>query len=242
MAERNARSYAAPGWERAAPVLTSILVVALVAYVVVRNEPFADPNLVVLIRVILSLSTAVLGATIPGFLRVDWKLRGGLMIRAGGALALFVLTFVFTPSVLTPLGDPLVWRMPENQMERLDNVLKQVPPESRFKVRLLLLPASAQSHTFGDDLSKVLHHNGFDGERVTDFTLDADLDGLSVIVPNGTKRLGDIPPQTRQLMALLDQAGIPYILRPPGTSTVWDTPAIVVGMKPVHEKPQPSRN
>jgi hypothetical protein len=49
----------------------------------------------------------------------------------------------------------------------------------------------------------VLHQNGFDGERVTDYTLDANLYGLSVIVPNGTKRLDDVPAQTRHLITLL---------------------------------------
>jgi hypothetical protein len=47
---------------------------------------------------VLSLATAVLGATIPGFLDIGWKGRG-LAIRAGGALALFVLTFVYTPDL-----------------------------------------------------------------------------------------------------------------------------------------------
>ena len=40
-------------------------------YLVVRNEPFRDPNLVVIARTILSLSIAVLGATVPGFLNID---------------------------------------------------------------------------------------------------------------------------------------------------------------------------
>jgi hypothetical protein len=47
----------------------------------------------------LSLSIAVLGATVPGFLNVGWSGRG-LAIRAGGALALFVLTFLLTPQIV----------------------------------------------------------------------------------------------------------------------------------------------
>jgi hypothetical protein len=45
----------------------------------------------------------VLGATIPGFLSVGWS-GSGLTVRAGGALALFVLTYLFTPDLATKQG------------------------------------------------------------------------------------------------------------------------------------------
>lgn len=86
-------------WEKLLAYVAAFVALALVAFVVIRNEPFASPNIVVLLRTILSLSVAVLGATIPGFLNITWE-RGGLLIRAGGALALFLLTFLFTPHVL----------------------------------------------------------------------------------------------------------------------------------------------
>jgi len=76
----------------------------LVGFLVVRNQPFHDPNLVVLIRTVLSTAVAVLGATIPGFLHIDLAARG-VAIRAGGALALFVLTFFFSPGVLPGGGE-----------------------------------------------------------------------------------------------------------------------------------------
>jgi hypothetical protein len=48
-----------------------------------------------------------LGATIPGFLQVGWK-GSGLAVRAGGALALFVLTFVYTPDLVTKQGQTMI--------------------------------------------------------------------------------------------------------------------------------------
>jgi hypothetical protein len=48
---------------------------------------------------VLSFATATLGATIPGFLEVGWG-GSGLAIRAGGALALFVLIFFYTPDLV----------------------------------------------------------------------------------------------------------------------------------------------
>ena len=91
--------YVAQSWEKIVAYAVGIGIVATILFLVVRNEPFQDPNLVVLIRTLLSFATAVLGAIIPGFLRVSWKGRGW-MIRAGGAMALFVLTFLMTPRVL----------------------------------------------------------------------------------------------------------------------------------------------
>ncbi|WP_376960747.1 hypothetical protein ABNQ39_22570 [Azospirillum sp. A26] len=69
-------------------------------WLLIRNEPIADPKLFFALRVIVSVAAAVLGAAIPGFLQVRWS-RGGLAVRAGGALALFVLTFVYTPDLVT---------------------------------------------------------------------------------------------------------------------------------------------
>jgi hypothetical protein len=67
-------------------------------FLLVRNQAIADPRLFFVLRVVLSLSAATLGATIPGFLTVRWS-GHGLAIRAGGAIALFVLTFVYTPDL-----------------------------------------------------------------------------------------------------------------------------------------------
>jgi hypothetical protein len=86
-------------WEKITVVAIAGGIVLLVGWLVVRNEKFADPNLVVILRIIISLAVSVLGATIPGFLQIDWKGKG-IVIRAGGALALFVLTYLLSPTVV----------------------------------------------------------------------------------------------------------------------------------------------
>ena len=53
----------------------------------------------------------MLGATIPGFLQVGWNGKG-FAIRAGGALALFIATYLLAPSVVK-----------EPEPDRLDHVL-----------------------------------------------------------------------------------------------------------------------
>ncbi len=91
-------SHGAPLFERIAATGAALVIVGLVVFLLIRNEPIADPRLFLALRVILSLGAAVLGATVPGFLEVGWS-GSGLAIRAGGALALFLLTFLYTPDL-----------------------------------------------------------------------------------------------------------------------------------------------
>ena len=93
--------YSVSQWEKIVAVAMAALVIGLVVYLVVRNQPFADPNLVRILRIVLSVAAGILGATIPGFLHVQWS-GGGFIIRAGGALALFVITFFGSPNVILP--------------------------------------------------------------------------------------------------------------------------------------------
>ena len=87
-------------FDRVAAVCAGLVIVGLVVFLLIRNEAIADPRLFFALRLVLSFSVAVLGATIPGFLAVGWS-AGGLTLRAGGALALFALTYLYTPDLVT---------------------------------------------------------------------------------------------------------------------------------------------
>lgn len=84
--------------ERLIGLVTAVCVVGTVLYLVIRNQPFSDPNLVTLMRIVLAVSMGILGATIPGFLSIEYRSQG-LVIRAAGALALVLLTYFFSPKV-----------------------------------------------------------------------------------------------------------------------------------------------
>src|SRR3954471_24714122 len=92
-----------PQFDRIAATCAGLVIVGLAVFLLVRNEEIVDPRLFFVLRVVLSFSAATLGATIPGFLEIGWSGRG-LAIRAGGALALFVLTFLYTPNLVTKQG------------------------------------------------------------------------------------------------------------------------------------------
>ena len=85
-------------WERILAFAAAIGWIGLIGFLVIRNEPLA-PNLLVLVRIILSVMAGILGAVIPGFLSIDIH-GSSFAIRAGGALALFVISYFFTPAVL----------------------------------------------------------------------------------------------------------------------------------------------
>jgi len=88
------------GFDRAAATFAALVIVGLVVFLLIRNETIADARLFFALRLVLSFGTAVLGASIPGFLNVTWS-GGGWAVRAGGAMALFVLTYVYTPDLVT---------------------------------------------------------------------------------------------------------------------------------------------
>ena len=86
-------------FDRIAATVAALVIVGLAVFLLIRNQPITDPKLFFVLRVVLSLSAATLGASIPGFLNLRWS-GGGLVVRASGALALFVLTFVYTPDLV----------------------------------------------------------------------------------------------------------------------------------------------
>lgn len=86
-------------FDRVSATIAALTIVGLAVFLLIRNEPISDDQLFFVLRVVISFSVAVLGATIPGFLDVKWS-GSGLAIRAGGALALFVLTLVYTPNLV----------------------------------------------------------------------------------------------------------------------------------------------
>jgi hypothetical protein len=94
-------------WEKIVGYGVALWIIGLVSYLLIRNAPFNDPNLVVAMRILLSLSVAIVGAVIPGFLSVDLRYKGA-SIRAGAALALFVFTYWFSPKVINSLRLPPV--------------------------------------------------------------------------------------------------------------------------------------
>lgn len=57
-----------------------------------------------LFRITISIAVSGIGAVIPGFLNLQLKFWGQVAIRAGGALAIFIIIYFFNPGTLSRIG------------------------------------------------------------------------------------------------------------------------------------------
>lgn len=140
MANDNAK-YTPTQWEKITAVAVAFFIVGLISFLVIRDRPFSDLNFVIFVRILLSLSCSILGAVVPRFLQVDMR-KKGLVIRAGGALALFITTFFFTPSVISSTQKPETntsfaqenyKENYSNSQSQLKNFLKKIQDENIYK-------------------------------------------------------------------------------------------------------------
>jgi MFS-type transporter involved in bile tolerance (Atg22 family) len=78
------------------------IIIFSILHATLQNDAIPARNFV-LLRILVSGVMGVMGGVIPGFLHVDlsWK---GVLIGSSGGLALAVVTYFFTPEVVT--NDP----------------------------------------------------------------------------------------------------------------------------------------
>ncbi|WP_417379449.1 hypothetical protein [Gimesia sp.] len=85
-------------WEKVTVATLAAVVLLAVLYAALQQDEIPARNFA-LLRIILSFAMGVMGGVIPGFLHVDLSFSGSI-IRAGGGLALGIVTFFFTPQVV----------------------------------------------------------------------------------------------------------------------------------------------
>ena len=74
------------------------IVFLLVAIIFIPNPSPAQETI---FRIVIALAAAGVGAMIPGVLDLDLKFWTQLAIRAGGALAIFVIVFFYNPATFS---------------------------------------------------------------------------------------------------------------------------------------------
>jgi hypothetical protein len=79
-------------------IFGAVFLAALLAIGIFVREP--TPFLVTIAKIIAALAAAGVGAIIPGFLNLKLSWGTDLVVRAGGAIALFVLVYFFVPAGL----------------------------------------------------------------------------------------------------------------------------------------------
>lgn len=90
-------------WQLIFAFLFGVVFLGAIFFVAVQNPQLGDFAYTML-RIIVALAAAGIGAVLPGFLNVGFK----GVLRAGGALALFVIVYFFPPVSPTPVIVPVV--------------------------------------------------------------------------------------------------------------------------------------
>src|ERR1700733_11014512 len=73
------------------------LAIAAVLWLAFRSASLTEPQFEIL-RIVLALAGGGVGAVIPGFLELNMKTGTKLALRAGGALAVFVVLYFWSPA------------------------------------------------------------------------------------------------------------------------------------------------
>ncbi|MBY5637730.1 hypothetical protein HFO39_23670 [Rhizobium leguminosarum] len=100
-----------PLWERIAVFAFGVVFVAAILALAVF-VPYPTTYQYTVFRIVLALAAAGVAALIPGFLEVSLRTKVSTAIKAGGAIAVFVIVFFFSPAAL-------VTNPPEEQLNRL---------------------------------------------------------------------------------------------------------------------------
>ena len=94
--ENSSNNSKAPPWEKIAGFIFGLVfITALLTLVVVIPTP--TPTQYVVFKTVLALAAAGIGGILAGFLHVEGKMAQ-MTTRAGGAFALFILVFFFSPA------------------------------------------------------------------------------------------------------------------------------------------------
>lgn len=97
--QKNAKNYspAISNWEKVAGfVFGVVFITALLSITVLIPDP--TPTQYAIFKTILALAAAGVGGVLAGAIHVEGSIQKW-SIRAGGAIALFVIVFFFTPSI-----------------------------------------------------------------------------------------------------------------------------------------------
>jgi hypothetical protein len=183
-------AYTPTTWERGLSAGAAITVVCLVSYLVIRNQPFSDPNLVVFVRILLSFATALLGATIPGTMNVTWKGKG-FAIRATSAIGLFVLTYFFTPRIAAPPQHP---QSSTGFQSQPPQVQLQQQPERKTKIGMGFDNSELGIHVSPNDRAEFSPYKIYYGSYI-------DADGNEEVSFDATPEIKEAAAKTAQWIA-----------------------------------------
>jgi tetratricopeptide (TPR) repeat protein len=100
-----------------------VIFCGILAYAGLRGQPVNDAGQFWFLRVLAAISAAGVAAVIPGFLQIGFSVLTGLVVRGGGALAVFATVYLVNPPhiITTASADQEVGMIGDYKTDRLDD-------------------------------------------------------------------------------------------------------------------------
>ena len=165
----------------------AIIVVAILALAILFPEPTSFQYEV--FRIVLAIACGGLAAVIPGFLTVRIDALG-IAIRAGGALAVFILVYFFNPAQLVISKAPL--DLESRLLQEIKNYKKDRDTDKVIEKSLKLLEISPYS------LESVYH-------AAFGYIVKNDLESVKKAKDILVLRLNILQPREMALLGLVEQ-------------------------------------
>ncbi|MBU0545621.1 MAG: hypothetical protein KKH97_09805 [Proteobacteria bacterium] len=93
-------------WEKITGFIFGVIFVSVVLVLAVFI-PNPSPSQHETFKIVLALAAAGIGGILPGFININAAFNK-FMLRAGGALALFLVVFFFTPAAPAHIPTPII--------------------------------------------------------------------------------------------------------------------------------------
>lgn len=84
-------------WEKIGGFAFGVVYISVLLYLIVKI-PHPTPMQFQIFKIVLSLAAAGVGGILAGFIQIEGTFQK-ILIRAGGALALFIIVFFFEPAM-----------------------------------------------------------------------------------------------------------------------------------------------
>ena len=106
--------------------LFGVTFLGVLTYAALRPEPISDEHQFFLLRVVAAISAAACAAIVPGFLDVNIGLTAQIVVRAGGAIAVFVVIYLLNPPRIAL--SPAAQDIQQNELPTSEIIDQQTTP------------------------------------------------------------------------------------------------------------------
>lgn len=134
-------------WQKIAAFIFGVVFI-ITLLVLAIAIPHPTPFQYIVFRMVLAISMAGVAAMIPGFINIQLNPRADIILRAGGAIAVFVITFFFSPAQLITEPPPLPFLItaPVNGANvELTETIRGETPHNQMNHYIVVTPSTGEN-------------------------------------------------------------------------------------------------